>query len=45
MSAPLGSIKTWSNMQLTEDVNDEDGVSAVKYNERWRQAKARKEEA
>ena len=32
-------------MQLTEDVNDEDGVSAAKYNKRRRRAKARKEEA
>ena len=45
MSTPLGSIRTWSDAQLAEDVNDEDGVSAVKYNERRRQAKACKEEA
>ena len=45
MSAPLDSIRTWSNAQLAEDVNDEDGVSAVKYNEYQRQAKAHKEEA
>ena len=45
MSAPLGSIVTWSDAQLMEDVNDEDGVSAMKYNERWRRAKARKKEA
>ena len=35
---------TWSDAQLAEDVNDKDGVSAVKYNERRRQAKACKEE-
>ena len=45
MSAPIGSIKTWSNAQLMEDVNDEDSVSATKYNERQRRAKAHKEEA
>ena len=47
MSAPTpsGSIRTWSDMQLAEDVNDKDGVSAVKYNERWRRAKVCKEEA
>ena len=45
MSAPLGSIVTWSDAQLAEDVNDKDGVSATKYNERRRRAKARKEEA
>ena len=44
MSTPLGSIMTWSDAQLTEDVNDEDGVSAVKYNKRRRRAKVRKEE-
>ena len=44
MSAPLGSIRTWSDVQLTEDVNDEDGVSAVKYNEHQRQVKTHKEE-
>ena len=32
-------------MQLAEDVNNKDGVSAAKYNECWRQAKAYKEEA
>ena len=31
-------------MQLVEDINDEDGVSAAKYNEHQRRAKARKEE-
>ena len=45
MSAPLGSIKTWSDVQLMEDINDEDSVSAAKYNKRQRRAKARKEEA
>ena len=45
MSTPLGSIVTWSDTQLAEDVNDEDGVSAAKYNEQRRRAKARKEEA
>ena len=45
MSAPVGSIKTWSDAQLTEDVNDKDGVSAAKYNEQQRRAKACKEEA
>ena len=45
MSAPLGSIVTWSDAQLAEDVNDEDGISAMKYNEWRRQAKACKEEA
>ena len=45
MSAPLGSIRTWSDMQLMEDVNDKDSISAVKYNKRQRRAKARKEEA
>ena len=45
MFAPLGSIRTWSNVQLVEDINDEDGVSAAKYNKHWRQAKACKEEA
>ena len=44
MSAPLGSIRTWSDAQLAEDANDEDGISAMKYNERQRRAKARKEE-
>ena len=44
MSVPLGSIKTWSDAQLAEDMNDEDGVSAVKYNECWRWAKMHKEE-
>ena len=45
MSAPLGSIRNWSDAQLAEDVNDEDGVSATKYNECRRRAKVRKEEA
>ena len=45
MSAPLGSIKTWSDAQLAEDVNDEDSVSAAKYNEQRRRAKACNEEA
>ena len=45
MSAPLGSIRNWSDVQLTEDVNDKDSVSAVKYNEHWRRAKAHKKEA
>ena len=45
MSAPLGSIRNWSNTQLTGGVNNEDSISTVKYNEHWRQAKAHKEEA
>ena len=45
MSAPLGSIRTWSDIQLVEDVNNKDGISTVKYNKRWRRAKVRKEEA
>ena len=45
MSAPLGSIQNWSDVQLTEDVNDEDGVSATKYNECQRRVKVHKEEA
>ena len=45
MSAPLGSIRTWSNAQLTEDVNDEVSISTTKYNECQRQVKACKEEA
>ena len=36
---------TWSDVQLVEDVNDKDGVSTAKYNERWRRAKVCKEEA
>ena len=36
---------TWSDTQLVEDINDEDGVSAAKYNERRRRVRARKEEA
>ena len=44
MSTPVGSIKTWSNAQLVEDVNNEDSVSAAKYNEHRRRAKACKEE-
>ena len=44
MSTPLGSIKTWSDVQLMEDMNDKDSISAVKYNECQRQAKACKEE-
>ena len=44
MSAPLGSIRTWSNVQLAEDINNKDGVSATKYNKRQRQAKVHKEE-
>ena len=45
MSAPLSSIRNWSNMQLMEDVNDKDSISAAKYNEHQRQAKECKEEA
>ena len=45
MSAPLGSIRTWSDAQLVEDTNDKDGISTAKYNERWRRVKAHKEEA
>ena len=45
MSAPLRSIRTWSDAQLAEDVNNKDDVSAAKYNKRWRRAKAHKEEA
>ena len=44
MSAPLGSIRTWSDVQLVEDVNNEDGISVMKYNERWRRVKAYKEQ-
>ena len=44
MSTPLGSIQNWSDAQLTEDMNDKDGVSVAKYNERQRQAKVWKEE-
>ena len=44
MSAPLGSIHNWSNMQLVEDVNNEDSVSATKYNKCQRRVKACKEE-
>ena len=44
MSTPLGSIRNWSNVQLMEDVNDKDSVSAVKYNEHRRQVKVRKKE-
>ena len=44
MSTPIDSIKNLSDMQLAEDENDENGVSAAKYNERHRQARARKEE-
>ena len=45
MSTPLGSIRNWSDVQLVEDINDEDGVSTVKYNKCRRRVKARKEEA
>ena len=45
MSTPLGSIKTWSDVQLVEDKNDDDGMSTAKYNECQRRARARKEEA
>ena len=45
MSTSLGSIRTWSNAQLTEDVNNEDGISAAKYNKCQRWAKVYKEEA
>ena len=44
MSTLLGSIRTWSDVQLTEDINDEDSVSAAKYNKRRRRVKACKEE-
>ena len=44
MSTPLGSIRNWSNAQLVEDMNDKDGISAAKYNEQRRRAKACKEE-
>ena len=44
MSAPLGSIRNWFNMQLMEDVNDKDDISATKYNKHQRQAKGYKEE-
>ena len=44
MSAPLGSIRNWSDVQLMEDVNDEDSVSAMKYNKCWRGGKACKKE-
>ena len=36
---------TWSDVQLMEDINDEDGISATKYNKRRRRAKTCKEEA
>ena len=44
MSTPLGSIRTRCNAQLMEDINDEDGVSIVKYNECQRRVKVCKEE-
>ena len=44
MSTPLASIRTWSDAQLAEDVNDEDGVSTMKYNEHQRRVKVHKEE-
>ena len=45
MSAPIDNIKNWSDMQLTEDENDDDSVSTAKYNEHHRRARACKEEA
>ena len=40
MSAPIDNIKNWSDAQLAEDENDNNGVSAAKYNEHQRRAKA-----
>ena len=45
MSAPLRTITTWSDAQLTENENNKDGVSTAKYNKQQRCAKVRKEEA
>ena len=45
MSTPLRSITTWSDVQLTENENDKDSMSAAKYNEQRRCAKVWKEEA
>ena len=44
MSASINNIKNWSNVQLVEDKNDNDSVSATKYNEHQRQARVYKEE-
>ena len=45
MSTPIDNIKSWSDVQLVEDENDDNSVSAAKYNEHCRRARACKEEA
>ena len=45
MSAPIDNIKNWSDAQLMEDENDNNGVSTAKYNECCRQARVHKKEA
>ena len=44
MSTPIDNIKNWSDVQLAEDKNNNDGVSTTKYNEHYRRARAHKEE-
>ena len=45
MSTPIDDIKNWSDVQLMEDENNNDGMSTTKYNEHWRWVKTHKEEA
>ena len=45
MSTSIDNIKNWSDVQLVEDENDNNGVSTAKYNKCQRQARACKEEA
>ena len=44
MATLINNIKHWSDAQLMEDKNNDDGMSTAKYNEHQRQVKAHKEE-
>ena len=44
MSATIDNIKNWSDMQLVEDKNDNDGISVAKYNKCCRRVRACKKE-
>ena len=45
MAAPIDNIKNWSNVRLMEDGNNDNSVSAIRYNECWRQVRVHREEA
>ena len=43
MAALIDNIKHWSNTQLVENENNDNGMNATKYNKHWRQVRTHKE--